>query len=280
MIYSKNPVTTNEVAHHYNELDELYRRVWGEHVHHGIFQDHSDSKEVATARLTHEVAKELGVKPGAKVCDIGCGYGATSRILALEYGADVLGLTVSENQFEYALRQSPAANPQYRLMSWLNNDLESASFDHVFSIESSEHMPNKPLFFSEVQRVLKSGGTFVICAWLANDVFKKWEHDHLLEPICREGRLPSMGTLQEYKNFLLENNFRLETWNDLTHQVKKTWTLSIKNLFQHMLQKPEDLKLLLSKWNSNAEFAKSLFRIRLAYETGAMKYILMKATRI
>src|SRR4051812_19580875 len=83
-----------EVAAHYDDLDRYYRGLWGEHVHHGLFDAPGMSPEEATRRLIAVVAGEAAVGPGSVVCDVGCGYGGTSRVLAREYGADVTGLTI------------------------------------------------------------------------------------------------------------------------------------------------------------------------------------------
>src|SRR5262245_40864179 len=75
---------------------------------------------------------------------------------------------------------------------------ETASFDVVIAIESSEHMANLEEFFAEAARVLKPGGRFVVCAWLSKESPPAWERRLLLEPICREGRLRGMGSAAEY----------------------------------------------------------------------------------
>lgn len=272
MIYSSIAISPEQVSRHYDELDLLYRKIWGEHVHHGLFESRNDSKEEATKRLSHKVAQLAGLRPGDKVCDIGCGYGATSQLLADLYGAEVLGLTISPAQFEIAKEASSTGKLQFRLLDWLQNDLGDEAFDHLISIESSEHMPDKKRFFSEAQRVLKPGGRFVICAWLSGSHVNPWENKLLLEPICREGRLPSMGTKEDYGSMFRENGFRLVSFLDITESVKRTWTLVLTGLARHFANHPSDLKLLWPRWNQNADFFKSLFRIRWAYESGAMKY--------
>jgi tocopherol O-methyltransferase len=279
MILSKTEISSDQVAKHYDELDLLYRKIWGEHVHHGLFTTGQEEKEEATLLLSKEVARLSGIQPGGRVCDIGCGYGGTSRFLAQSHQAQVLGVTISPAQLAVAQAIPQMPNLNYRLLNWLSNDLQETSFDHLISIESSEHMPDKAKFFSEAQRVLKAGGTFVICAWLQGENPKAWENRLLLEPICREGRLPSMGTETDYREFFKQHGFEVQSFSDVSHLVKRTWTLSLIGLVKHMWAHPEDLKLLLARFNSNAEFLKTLFRIRLAYETGAMRYGIFKAIK-
>ena len=53
------------------------------------------SPEEATRRLIEVVAGEAGIESGSAVCDVGCGYGGTARMLYREYGAEVTALTIS-----------------------------------------------------------------------------------------------------------------------------------------------------------------------------------------
>src|SRR5262245_1063393 len=90
------------VAHHYDELDALYREVWGEHVHHGLWLTGKETTPEATLQLLAMVARCAKLKPGAIICDIGAGYGATARWLAHNYGAQVTALTLSPAQYAFA----------------------------------------------------------------------------------------------------------------------------------------------------------------------------------
>ena len=94
------PLTpTNEaIAGHYNSLDPYYRDIWGDHVHHGLWMSGRESTASATEQMSLHIIASLGLSPGARLADIGCGYGGTARIAAERHGADVVGLTLSEAQ--------------------------------------------------------------------------------------------------------------------------------------------------------------------------------------
>ncbi|HEY0370336.1 MAG TPA: class I SAM-dependent methyltransferase, partial [Chthoniobacterales bacterium] len=94
-------VTREAVASHYDELDQFYREVWGEHVHHGLWLRGNESREEAVLNLVDLIAREAQIAPALRVCDIGCGYGATAGVLAAG-GAEVTGITISPAQFRYA----------------------------------------------------------------------------------------------------------------------------------------------------------------------------------
>jgi tocopherol O-methyltransferase len=192
MIFPREPQTADDVGGHYDELDETYRSIWGEHVHHGYWQTGSETPAEATDALVDLVAERLALSPGMQLVDIGCGYGATAARLAAREQVAVTGFTLSEAQWRIAAARPGALT--FHRRDWLDNCLPDAGFDRAYAIESSEHMVDKALFFAEAWRVLKPGGRLVVCAWLSRTDPNRMEVRHLLEPICREGRLPSMGT--------------------------------------------------------------------------------------
>ena len=278
MIIPKRPQTAAAVAAHYDELDRFYRDIWGEHVHHGYWITGRESPAAAVEALIELLANRLALAPGQRLCDIGCGYGATARYLARNYGAEVTGLTISAAQAGYA-RAHAAPNVTIRQADWLANDLGPASFDRAYAIESSEHMADKQLFFSEAFRVLKPGGRLVVCAWLARDKPKPWEIRHLLEPICREGRLPGMGDESDYRTLAAAAGFGVIAVDDISAQVSRTWRLCATRLLRRLATQPRTLGFLLNRTNPNRIFALTLFRLLLAYRGGAMRYCVLTCAK-
>jgi tocopherol O-methyltransferase len=88
VIVPNQPQTTPAVASHYDELDSFYREIWGEHVHHGYWATGQETATEAAVSLIELLADRLRLTSGLRVCDIGCGYGATARYLAAKHGSD------------------------------------------------------------------------------------------------------------------------------------------------------------------------------------------------
>lgn len=257
------------VADHYDELDPIYRQVWGEHVHHGLWATGRETPAEAVEALADTVGDRLHLVPGEACVDIGCGYGSTARRLADTRQVHVTGFTLSAEQAHYADAHS-APDVDIRLRDWLVNGLPDASMDAAWAIESSEHMVDKPAFFAEAHRVLSPGGRFVICAWLAETDASGWKVRHLLEPICSEGRLPSMGTREDYEAMATAAGFEITGYEDVSRRVARTWTICARRLLKALLVDRETRRLALGA--RNRIFVLSIPRLILAYRTGAMHY--------
>lgn len=273
MISSRTAIDHKAVASHYDELDHFYRDVWGDHVHHGLWTTGSESRETAVLQLAELVALQAHVTAGVRVCDIGCGYGATACLFA-NRGAEVTGITVSPAQFAVATQRtlSAAANPQFKLGDWLDNDLPSESFDAAIAIESSEHMPDKAAFFRQAHRVIRAGGRLVICAWLAAEKPGARAERWLLEPICRDGRMPHLGSANDYEQLAASAEFKLENFDDLTRRIERTWPAIVRRLLAKFIMHPRYLRFLFNPHAQNRVFALTIVRIWIAYRTNAMRY--------
>ena len=101
--------------------------------------------------LVRGVARRAGVGPGSLVVDVGCGYGATARLLTQEFGARVTGITLSAKQHARAVAAGPE---RFILGDWLAVELEPGAFDAVVALESVEHMPDRLACFRRVRRVV------------------------------------------------------------------------------------------------------------------------------
>jgi len=280
VISSTHPISGADVAFHYDELDYFYRDVWGEHLHHGLWRTGREDRETAVRQLAQLVAEQIQAGPGRRICDIGCGYGATARLLVADYETHVTAITISPAQHAFAVSRSPASsNPAYLLVDWLANELPAESFDAAIAIESSEHMPDQPRFFAQAARVLRPGGRLVVCAWMSCPHPTTRQQSLLLEPICREGRMPHMAGEQEYRLLAESAGFQIERFQDVTRQVESTWPRIARTFLRKLLCNPRYLKFLFNRHARNRVFAFTIFRLWLAYRTGAMRYGILTAVK-
>lgn len=272
--------TVEGAASHYDDLDAFYREIWGEHVHHGVWEEGDESDREAAEKLVRILADLGGIRSGDKVCDIGCGYGATSRILAERLGAEMTGLTISATQLAYAKANNAVpGRTEFLLRDWYDNRLPARSFDVALTVESLEHMPDLPGFFRECHRVLRPGGRLVGSAWMSCEKPGAFARRHLIDAITREAQIAGIRPESEFRAAIEAAGFTGYTFEDRADQVKRTWPLCAWRTLKGLLTKPHYRSFILGSRNPNRIFALTLFRIWAAYELGVQRYGIFGATK-
>jgi tocopherol O-methyltransferase len=280
MVSSPEPITTADIARHYDQLDRFYRGVWGEHVHHGYWKTGRESAQEAARAMVDAVIERAKLRPGMSVLDVGCGYGATALVMARECGVQVTGVTISTTQQRHAEELGASeGKARFLVEDWLHNRQPSASYDVVIAMESTEHMPDKDRVFAEMARVLKPGGRMVVVAWLAANHRTHWQDRNLIEPICRDGRLVTVGTPSEYADWITEAGLTLEEQRDISAQVSRTWPALGRRFCLGVLRHPSYLWLVLQAWWHKRIFAGTMLRIWLAYQLEAMRMVVFTASK-
>src|SRR5487761_2107910 len=99
------------VRHHYDVSNRFYELVLGPSMTSScaVFRSPEDTLEDAQRRKVDLVARKLHLAPGDRLLDVGCGWGAMAIHAAREYGARVVGVTLSEPQQRYATAAAAAA---------------------------------------------------------------------------------------------------------------------------------------------------------------------------
>jgi len=272
--------TLEGAASHYDDLDAFYREIWGEHVHHGVWEEGDESDKQAAEKLVRILADLGGIRAGDRVCDIGCGYGATSRILAERLGAEMTGLTISATQLAYAKANNTVpGRTEFLLRDWYDNRLPAGRFDVALTVESLEHMPDLPGFFRECQRVLKPGGRLVGSAWMSCEKPGTFARRHLIDAITREAQIAGIRPESEFRAAIEAAGFTGYAFEDRADQVKRTWPLCAWRTLKGLLTKPHYRSFILGSRNPNRIFALTLFRIWAAYELGVQRYGIFSATK-
>ncbi len=79
----------SDPAGFYDRMDEVMRALWGEHLHHGLWDRTDLDPRLAAEAGVRKIGKVLGLPPGSRIMDVGCGYGATGVQLGKEFGFEV-----------------------------------------------------------------------------------------------------------------------------------------------------------------------------------------------
>jgi cyclopropane-fatty-acyl-phospholipid synthase len=152
------------VAHHYDLNGRLYALFLDRERLYSCayFPKGDETIEAAQqAKIRHIAAKLLLDQPGRTVLDIGCGWGATAIALARDYGANVLGITLSSEQLTEARNRAQAEGLSDRVrFELMDYRLVDEQFDRIVSVGMFEHVgiPNYQTFFNTIHRCLKPDG--------------------------------------------------------------------------------------------------------------------------
>ena len=155
--------------------DRLLERLWGEHVHLGHYGEPTRPADFRQAKeaFVHELVRWSGLDqlpPGSRVLDVGCGIGGSARILARDYGFEVLGVSISPAQIRRATELTPEGlNCRFEVMDALDLQLNDQQFDAVWTVEAGPHMPDKQRFADELLRVLRADGCLAVADWNRRD---------------------------------------------------------------------------------------------------------------
>ncbi len=132
------------ISYHYDVSNEFYRMVLGPSWTYScaVFQDETDTLEQAQANKYELISRKLGLEPGKRLLDVGCGWGGMAIHAATNYGVDVVGITISNNQAEMARKRVAEAGLAGRVEIRLQDyrDLSDGPFDAISSIGMFEHV--------------------------------------------------------------------------------------------------------------------------------------------
>ena len=137
------------VTHHYDVSNRFYEMVLGPSMTYScaVFRSPDDSLETAQRRKVDLIARKLALAPGSRLLDVGCGWGAMAIHAAKEYGATVVGITLSEPQRAYATARAREEGVgdlvEFRVQDY--RDVRDRPFDAISSIGMSEHVGRKSL---------------------------------------------------------------------------------------------------------------------------------------
>jgi len=152
------------ISHHYDVSNEFYRMVLGPGWTYScaVFERPGDSLEKAQSNKHELVCRKLNLQAGQRLLDVGCGWGSMAIHAGLHYGAEVVGITISENQAALARQRVIDAGldgqVEIRLQDY--RDLDDEPFDAISSIGMFEHvgLANLKRYFVTLHRHLKPHG--------------------------------------------------------------------------------------------------------------------------
>ncbi|RWQ57786.1 cyclopropane-fatty-acyl-phospholipid synthase family protein [Mesorhizobium sp.] len=154
------------IQHHYDISNVFYRLFLDERMVYscGYFTDFANGIDQAQKDKLDHICRKLRLKPGERLLDIGCGWGAMLIHAAKNYGVVGHGVSLSEAQTQLARERIRAEGLEDRITIEIKSYAElSGSFDKISSIGMFEHLglANHAAYFSTIRRLLKPGGIYL-----------------------------------------------------------------------------------------------------------------------
>jgi cyclopropane-fatty-acyl-phospholipid synthase len=155
------------ISSHYDVSNRFYRLVLGPSMTYScaVFASEHDSLEQAQSNKHELICRKLGLRPGMRLLDIGCGWGGLVLHAARHHGVSAVGITISEAQAEHADKRVAEAGyggaVEIRLQDY--RDVHDGPFDAVSSVGMLEHVGEAKMqtYLAQVATLLRPGGRFL-----------------------------------------------------------------------------------------------------------------------
>jgi 27-O-demethylrifamycin SV methyltransferase len=226
-----------KVSTHYDSVTDVLVYVHGANLHYGYFEPEEIGLDDATEKLIDNLAALAEMDGNSSVLDVGCGVGQPAFHLHEKFGCTVTGITLSPRGVEIARKKSIekgySDSIEFYEADALDNGFPSNQFDIAWVMESSHLMRDKRRLCEENFRVLKNGGSMLLCDLVLHreltlrDLFLYRKEFTILEKTFGKAKLE---TLDFYKNKMIEQGFSEVEVYDISKQAQPT----------------------LGKWKSNA----------------------------
>ena len=154
------------ITHHYDVSNEFYQLFLDERMVYtcAYFTDWANSLDQAQEAKLDLICRKLRLKPGEKLLDIGCGWGAMLIHAAKHYGITGTGVSLSEAQTALARERIKAEGLEDKITIHVKSyEHLDEEFDKISSIGMFEHVgiANYDTYFSSVHRLLRPGGLYL-----------------------------------------------------------------------------------------------------------------------
>lgn len=214
---------------HYNTGNDLFEAMLDPLMIYSCgYWAKANTLEEAQLNKLDMICQKLELEPGDKLLDIGCGWGGLAWYAATHYQVQVLGVTVSREQQQWARAKCKGLGVEIELIDY--RDLKG-QYDKIVSVGMFEHVgpKNYPVFFDTVHRLLKPDGLFLLHSiggfekteatdpWIDKYIFPNGKIPSPSEMVQHiEGRL----VLEDWHNFGLDYDNTLMAWHG---RFEKAW---------------------------------------------------------
>jgi cyclopropane-fatty-acyl-phospholipid synthase len=207
-----------EVAHkHYDIGNHLYELMLGESMAYTCaYWKNAKNLDEAQAAKFDLVCKKIGLKPGMKVLDLGCGFGSFLKYAAEHYKISGVGVNISKEQIAFAREWCKGLPLEFQLIDYRE---AKGTFDRVVSIGLAEHVgyKNYKTLFKLAHDRLDDNGLFLLHT-IGCDISETITDPWIDKYIFPNGNFPSIKQL----GGAMEGLFIMEDWHNFGADYDKT----------------------------------------------------------
>ena len=212
---------------HYDIGNDFYKHMLDKRLTYtcGYWELGAKNLDQAQEAKLDLVCRKMGIKPGMKVLDIGCGWGSFLKYAAQKYKIKGVGLTISKEQVKLGKELCKGLDVEIRLQDYRDIN-EKEKFYRIVSLGMFEHVgiKNYKIFMEIVYRNLKDDGLFLLHTIGGNTSVIKTE-PWIDKYIFPGGLIPSAKQITE----AVEGLFIIEDWHNFGTDYDKTLMAWYKN---------------------------------------------------
>jgi cyclopropane-fatty-acyl-phospholipid synthase len=225
------------IAHHYDIGNDFYRLVLGPSMVYScaVWEDETVGLEAAQEAKLDLVCRKLGLGSGVRLLDVGCGWGSLAMHAAREYGADVVGITLSQEQAALARKRVAEAgltgSVEIRVQDY--RVVDDGPFDAISSVGMAEHVGRSKLsvYADTLGALLGPGGRLLnhAISWAEEET--TWRNDTFIARyVFPDGELVTLGDML---NALTSGDLEVIDVEPLRQHYALTLRAWVRNLEEH-----------------------------------------------